>query len=100
MSKASKFLLVAAVATMGIASPALAQSVDHTGTLFPSYYDVSGKQSVGSWAPQATAARHERAEVGRGLYNSVAPQTSVAPSAAWGYSPAVSGYDGSIATQR
>jgi hypothetical protein len=89
----SKFALVAAIALASIASPAFAQSVDHTGNLFPSYYDGNGKQVLGA-APQAVASRHQPAEIGRGLYN------TAAPSAVWGYSPAVSGYDGSIATQR
>ena len=97
MFKKSKFALVAAVAVMGIASPAFAQSVDHTGTLFASHYDGTGKQVVGSWAspstgsrtavPQAVANRYEQAVQGRDLY-----ATTVVPS--------VSGYDPSIASQR
>ena len=97
MFKKSKFALVAAVAMMGIASPAFAQSVDHTGTLFASHYDETGKQVVGSWAspstgsrtaaPQAVANKYERTVQERDLY-----ATTVVPS--------VSGYDPSIASQR
>ena len=94
-----KFALIAAVATLGIASPALAQSFDHTGTLFASHYDMTGKQTVGSWGPQAAApqarlSQNERAVRGRGLY-----ATTVAPYAA-PVVPSVSGYDGSIESQR
>jgi hypothetical protein len=42
--------------------PALAQSRDHTGSMMPAYYDESGKQVTGSWAPEATAQSQ------RGLY--------------------------------
>ena len=100
----SKLALVVAVATIGIASPALAQSVDHTGTLAASYYDGNGKQTFGSWVPQGAtprvaaprvAANHnEHAVQGRGLYAS-----TVTPNAA-PIAPAVSGFDPSIASQR
>ena len=98
-----KFALVVAVAAIGFASPALAQSVDHTGTLFASHYDGTGKQVIGSWASQSAdphavaarlASRNERAIQGRGLY-----ATTVTPYAG-PVTPAVSGYDPSIASQR
>lgn len=94
-----KFALVAAVAAVGIASPAFAQSVDHTGTLFASHYDTTGKQRIGSWGPQASApqarlSQNERAVRGHGLYAS-----TVTPYAA-PVVPSVSGFDGSIASQR
>lgn len=88
MFEKSKLALIAAVAAVGIASPAFAQTVDHTGTLFASYYDGTGKQVIGSWAPQVAARGHEPAVVGRGLYNMVAPPSSVP------------GYDPSAASQR
>ena len=99
MFKTSKFALIAAIAAVSIASPAFAQSVDHTGNLFPSYYDVSGKQVLGTVpqtaphaaVPQAVASKSERAVQGRGLY-----ATTVTPTVA----PSVSGYDPSIASQR
>ncbi len=93
-----KLALVAAIAVVGVASPALAQSVDHTGTLFASHYDTTGKQVIGSWGSQSPvprlASRNERAVAGRGLY-----ATTVAPFAG-PVTPAVSGYDPSIASQR
>ena len=92
-----KLALIAAVAVVGIASPAFAQSVDHTGTLFASHYDTTGKQVIGSWGSQLApqlVSRNERAVQGRGLY-----ATTVAPFAG-PVTPAVSGYDPSIASQR
>jgi|SRR5579871_282630 len=104
MLNKSKIALIAVIAAVGAASPAFAQSVDHTGTLFASYYDNTGKQKIGAWAPQAAAPRaagpqfaanrNERAVQGRHLY-----ATTVAPYAAT-VAPSVSGYDPSIASQR
>jgi hypothetical protein len=88
MLKTSKIALIAAIAAVGIASPAFAQAVDHTGTLFASYYGTDGKQVIGTWAPQGAARQHESEVVGRGLYNSVAP---IAPP---------QGYDAGAASQR
>jgi hypothetical protein len=34
--------------------PAAAQSRDHTGSMMPFYYDATGGQNTGSWAPEAT----------------------------------------------
>jgi hypothetical protein len=49
-------VFVATIVAAGIASPAFAQSPDHTGSQMPSYYDSNGKQTWGSWSPQAPQA--------------------------------------------
>ena len=57
---AKPYLLAAfAVALFGAAGamPAYAQSRDHTGSMMPFYYDATGGQVTGSWAPDATASR-------------------------------------------
>ncbi len=87
----SKLTFVAAAFALTFSAPAFAQAVDHTGTLQPSYYDATGKQIVGNWAPSSRAAKPTVVEA-RPLYNS-----AVTPSE---FSGSVSGYDPSIATQR
>jgi hypothetical protein len=77
MTKSKLTFAVAAVALV-ISAPAFAQSVDHTGTLQPSYYDNTGKQVVGSWAPGNRAAKPSVQS--RPLYNSVQNR--------WQYNPA------------
>jgi hypothetical protein len=69
----SKLTLVAAAIATTIAAPAFAQSTDHTGTLFPSYYNSDGKQAFGSW--QAPGRPVVRPQV-RGIYNSTVPPTA------------------------
>ena len=46
------FALAAIVAAGTV--PATAQSRDHTGSMMPFYYDATGGQNTGSWAPGAT----------------------------------------------
>jgi hypothetical protein len=71
----SKITFVAAAIATAVASPALAQSTDHTGTLFPSYYNGDGKQTFGSWQTPGTATIQQGPKV-RGIYNStVTPKT-------------------------
>lgn len=93
MFSKSKLLFVAAVAATAFAAPAFAQSADHTGSQLASYYDGSGKQTFGTWAPQAAQARQPRQT--RGLYAYAA-----VPAAAQAVQAAPSGYDPSIASQR
>jgi hypothetical protein len=64
-----KIVTFAALIAAGAASPALAQSADHTGSQMANYYDATGKQTWGSWGPQATTINSRHA-VGRrgGLY--------------------------------
>jgi hypothetical protein len=69
----SKITLVAAAIATTIAAPAFAQSTDHTGTLFPSYYNGDGKQAFGSW--QAPGRPVIRPQV-RSIYNSTVPPTA------------------------
>jgi hypothetical protein len=60
MTNKLKIATVAALLATGIASPALAQSFDHTGSQMASYYDSNGKQTWGSWGPQAAAQQPAR----------------------------------------
>lgn len=64
-----KIATLAALIAAGVASPAFAQSADHTGSQLPSYYDATGRQTWGSWGPQAIAisSRHSVARRS-GLY--------------------------------
>jgi hypothetical protein len=58
-----KFISVAAILAASVASPAFAQSADHTGSPLPSYYESTGGKAWGSWnaqTPQAVPGiRHE-----------------------------------------
>jgi hypothetical protein len=56
MISKSKIIAISIVLTASIASPALAQSPDHTGSQMPYYYDGTGSQVRGSWGPQDAAA--------------------------------------------
>jgi hypothetical protein len=51
-----KIATAAALVAAGVASPAFAQSADHTGSQMPYYYDSTGKQMWGNWGPQETAS--------------------------------------------
>ena len=55
MTNKLRIATVAALLAAGIASPAFAQSFDHTGSQMASYYDSTGKQTWGSWGPPAAA---------------------------------------------
>jgi hypothetical protein len=56
LSAAFALVAIAAAGTV----PAFAQSRDHTGSMMPFYYDATGAQSTGSWAPEGTAAQPQR----------------------------------------
>jgi len=64
----SKVTIAAAILAASLASPALAQSFDHTGSSMPYHYDNTGRQVWGSWGPQdigtsggyVTPRRHPR----------------------------------------
>jgi hypothetical protein len=56
MINKSKSIVIAAVMTIAIASPAFAQSREHQGGSLPNYYDATGQQIWGSWSPPAAAA--------------------------------------------
>jgi hypothetical protein len=60
MTNTLKIATVAALLAAGIASPAFAQSADHTGSQMAYYYDSTGKQMWGSWGPQAAAQQPTR----------------------------------------
>jgi hypothetical protein len=60
MTNKLKIATVAALLAAGIASPAFAQSADHTGSQLAYYYDSTGKQTWGSWGPQAAAQQPAR----------------------------------------
>jgi hypothetical protein len=53
MTNKLKITMAAALMVAGIASPALAQSADHTGSQMPYYYNSTGSQMRGSWGPAA-----------------------------------------------
>lgn len=59
--------MAAALIAAGIASPVFAQSTDHTGSQLPNYYDTTGKQTWGNWAPPATVSYSHRATRRSGL---------------------------------
>jgi hypothetical protein len=90
MISKSKIVFVAAAFAVTFSVPASAQAIDHTGTLQPSYYDVSGKQVVGDWASSGRTAKPT--VQARPLYNSAVTPIDVGGG--------VSGYDPSIASQR
>lgn len=70
----SKITIAAALLAVSVASPAFAQSSDHTGSQMPSHYDSTGKQVWGSWGPQDTGANGGPAMRSRTLYGYVPPQ--------------------------
>jgi hypothetical protein len=53
-------LVCAMLATGAIASPALAQSREHTGSMFPNYYTPTCQQVWGAWGPSLTAVTTAR----------------------------------------
>lgn len=58
----SRLALIAVLAVMSAAPPALAQSLGYPGSPMPNYFENSGARNWGSWnAPQAVTP-------GRGLY--------------------------------
>jgi hypothetical protein len=63
-----KIAALAAFIVAGAASPAFAQSADHTGSQMASYYDATGKQTWGTWGPQARATSRHSAARRSGLY--------------------------------
>ena len=89
MTNSKLTFAAAALAAITLAAPAFAQSVDHTGTLQPSYYDASGKQMMGARAAQPVLQVQPLQT--RPLYNSVATPVESGPA---------SGFDPSIASQR
>jgi hypothetical protein len=56
MTNKLKIAAVAALIVGGLASPAFAQSADHTGSQMPYYYGTDGKQTWGDWGPKAAAS--------------------------------------------
>jgi hypothetical protein len=54
-------VVAAVIATVAIASPALAQSREHTGSMLPNYYDAAtGKQQWGAWGPSEITASNAK----------------------------------------
>lgn len=92
MISKARLMFAATMLAASVASPAFAQSSDHTGSQMANYYDSTGKQVWGAWAPQATAVanRHFAARrrglsayaMTRGGDNGSAPST-------WGYDPTI-----------
>jgi len=71
MISKSKFIAISAVLITSVASPAVAQSSDHTGSQMPYYYDGAGTQVRGSWGPQGAAAGGRAGARNRDLYGDV-----------------------------
>jgi hypothetical protein len=73
MFKKAKLVLMTALTAAGIASPAVAQSsLEHFGSQLPYYYDGSGAQLHGNWAPEASPKIGQRpSQSPRPLYLSV-----------------------------
>jgi hypothetical protein len=72
MFKKTKLAGIAALTVVAIASPAVAQSsIEHFGSQLPYYYDGSGAQLHGNWAPGASAKVAQPTPQMRRLYMSV-----------------------------
>jgi hypothetical protein len=56
MINTSRITLAAALVAASIASPAFAQSADHTGSQLPHYFASNGAEIFGSWGPPPTAS--------------------------------------------
>jgi opacity protein-like surface antigen len=87
MTSKLKIMTAAALIAAGIASPAFAQSADHTGSQLPSYYDSVGKQAWGSWGP-VTAATYDHPAARRSGLNAFAAVPGNAPGS---FSPQATG---------
>ena len=68
----SKLALIAALAAVSMASPALAQSMDHYGSQLPHYFDSSGALVWGSWGPAPAPAVHSIAQAPANINQRVA----------------------------
>jgi hypothetical protein len=66
MTRQSK-ALVAALATLTIASPAFAQSQDRTGSMLPHYFNGSGEMVWGSWAPPTATTGNQQTAQARAI---------------------------------
>lgn len=86
-----KLTFAALILATTIASPALAQSFDHTGSQLPYYYDGTGKQTWGTWGPSQASAEGRQSEIQRRGLNAYAmtPDTGWPQSAGWGYDPTI-----------
>jgi hypothetical protein len=80
----SRFALIAAIAALSFASPALAQSYDSdwgTGNQLPSYYDSNGELHAGNEPMQSRVAVHRSglnafASIGRSGFASDEPSST------------------------
>jgi hypothetical protein len=55
MTAKSALIVATAFATATIASPAFAQSRDHTGSMMPNYYSTTNQQMWDGWGPSQVA---------------------------------------------
>jgi hypothetical protein len=78
----STLALLAALTAASVASPAVAQSsLERYGSQLPYYYDASGKQIHGTWAPEASAKVDQRpSQSARQLYLSAPREPAAATS--------------------
>lgn len=78
MINKSKLLVIATVAAMSMASPALAQSFnprDGSGNVMPFSYGEGGAKAPWTAAPQNNQI--PAPQIGRGLYNYAGPQSKL-----------------------
>lgn len=92
MISKARLMFAATLLAAAVASPAFAQSFNHTGSPMPNYYDSTGKQVWGSWTPQATplADRHLAARrSGLSAYAMARGGSDGSASSTWGYDPSI-----------
>jgi hypothetical protein len=91
MISKARLIFAATMLAASVASPAFAQSFDHTGSQLANYYDSTGKQVWGGWAPQATAIAHRHLAARRSGLSAYAMTRGVNGSApsTWGYDPTI-----------
>jgi hypothetical protein len=85
MTNNSTLALMAVLTAASVASPAVAQSsLERYGSQLPYYYDASGKQVHGAWAPEASAKADQRPSqpARRQLYLSASREQASATSGA------------------
>jgi hypothetical protein len=108
MISKSTLALIAAVASMGIASPAFAQARTAYGSVLPLTYDAQGGRHYFTYGySQTTAPDYNQTFVHQSSHEQIAGRQSglhafamITHDAQSGYNPATTGYDGSIETQR
>ena len=71
----SKLALIAALATVSMASPAFAQSLSRDGSMLPHYFESSGALVWGSWGPPQASVVHPIVQAHANVNHRVARST-------------------------